>query len=146
MLTSKELWHLAGEGRSRKRRRQKGKRKWKGNKEKIGKTGGWSWLSEGPCKVVLKFTVVTVTSTKALCATESCRIDGQRKLLSFDIQIIFKYSNKKLVLYSPSGFLSTTGLSNLLSPLFPMVSLTVCCVSPHPLSVLKLSYFKANAA
>lgn len=104
---------------------------------KIGETGGWSSLSEGPCKVELKFTVETLTSTEALCVSESCRRDRQRKLLSFDIQIIFKYSNKKLVLYGPSGFLSTTGLSSLPSAFFlPLVSLTVCCVSPPPLSML----------
>lgn len=104
--------------------------------EKIGETGGWSSLSEGPCKVELKFTVVTLTSTEAVCVSESCRKDGQRKLLSFDIQIIFKYSNKKLLLYSPSGFLSTTCLSILASsPFLPLVSLTVWCVSPPPLCV-----------
>lgn len=93
-------------------------------------------MSEGLCKVELKFTVVTVTSTKALRVSGSCRTDWQRKLLSFDIQIIFKYSNKKLVLDSPSGFFSTTGLSILpFPPLLPLVSPTVCCVSPPPLSV-----------
>lgn len=86
----------------------------------------------GHVKVELKCTVVTVISTKAACVGETCRIDGQRKLLSFDIQIIFRYSNKKLVLYSPSGFLSTTGLFILPFPQ-PLVS-------PPPLSMFHVLF------
>lgn len=78
---------------------------------KIFKMGGWSSFQQEPHKAGLRFNVVTLTSTKELCVSESCRRHEQRKLLSFDIQIIFKYSNKKLVLYSPPGFLSTSSPS-----------------------------------
>lgn len=130
VLTNVKWWCLAKD--KRERSRQKGRRN--GWEEKIDMTGVWNLLSEGLCKVELKFTVVTLTFTEALCVIESCKRDRQRKLLSFDIQIIFKYSNKKLVLSRPSGFLSTT-MSILPSPLF--LPLSVCCVSPPPLSVFQ---------
>lgn len=65
-----------------------------------------------------------------------------KKLPSFDIQIIFKYSNKKLVLCRPFGSLSTTIRS---SPPFSS-SLRLLCISSPTERVSTLCYFKANAA
>lgn len=126
--TNKEFWRLAKEER---RKRLNGRGSGRKGRNKSARLEDSSSLSEGPCKVELKFTVVTLTSTIALCVTKSCRIDGQRKLLSFYIQIIFKYSNKKLVHYIPSSFLSTTGLSIHPSPFLPLVSLSVVDLLPH---------------
>lgn len=86
----------------------------------------------GLSKVKPKFTVVTPTFTEALCVIESCKRDRQRKLLSFDIQIIFKYSNKILCFADP--------FSQQLCLSFPLpffLPLSACCVSPPPLSVFQ---------
>lgn len=64
MLTNWESRRLAGEKRRRKRGRRKEEEVWMEGEDKIGETGGWSVLSEGPCKVELQFTAVTLTSTE----------------------------------------------------------------------------------
>lgn len=99
------------------------------------------WVKRG-----LKSTVVTPTFTEALCVMESCKRDRQRKLLSFDIQIIFKYSNKNLVLRRPSGFLSTATSILPSPPLFFSSSVCLLCISSPTECVSTSSYFKADAA
>lgn len=103
----------------------------------------WSLLSEGLCKVELKFTVVMLCSHRHCVLLRPAReMGGGKKLPSFDIQIIFKYSNKKLVLRRPFGSLSTTIRS---SPPFSS-SLRLLCISSPTEHVSTLCYFKANAA
>lgn len=111
-------------------------------KEKTGTSGVWSLLSEGPCKVELKFAVVMLRSHRhCVLLSPAKEMGGKKKLPSFDIQIIFKYSNKKLVLCRPFGSLSTIRSS----PPFSS-SLRLLCISSPTERVSTLCYFKANAA
>lgn len=114
----------------------------KGLKEKTGMTGVCSLLSGGLCKVKLKFTVVMWRSHRHCLLLSPGERWEEKKLPSFDIQIIFKYSNKTLVLCRPFGSLSTTIRS---SPPFSS-SLCLLCISSPTERVSTLCYFKANAA
>lgn len=103
---------LAGPGRGKEQRTENGQ-----VGRKTGETGDWNSLSKVPSKVKPKYTVVSVISTNVLCVHKSCYRDGHRKLLSFDIQIIFKEKKKSLCFPVPLAF------PHILAPLFPLLLL-----------------------
>lgn len=111
--------------------------------EENGIAGTGSVFSEGSCEVEVEIHWGHVALTLALRVIESCaggRFGG--KSPSFDIQIIFRDSNKKLVPCGPLGSGAATICSSSASPSSDSPS----CISSPTERVSALCYFKANAA
>lgn len=121
-----------------------------GQNDKMGiksKTGMavFSVLSEGSCEVELQFTGAMLRSHRhcvLLSPAQGMDWRGKKNSPSFDIQIIFRDSNKKLVPCGPLGSLAATICSS--SALSSSVSLL--CISSPTECVSAPCYFKANAA